>query len=497
MGLISGSLKNTGQRPALWTGTRWLSYADLDRRAAQLAWQLSQRGVQCGDRVAILALNHVAHIDLLLAAEKLGCIFAPMNFRLSAAELHALAELLRPAFALVDATCAAQAPLLGCTWQPLEHYEHWLEHGAERLLPPREPDPAEIWMLLSTGGSSGVPKSAMLPYRQVLANARSTVEGWALSADDCAIQSTPCFHAAFNALAVPLLHQGGRVVLMPQFVPGDYLQLVQQHGATLMLMVPTMYRMLADHKDFAHADLSRIRCAISGGAPCTPALIQRYAARGIRFRQGFGMTEAGVNCFVIDLDEAAAHPQSVGRPMQGVEAVIRRADGSACDIDEVGELTLAGEHLCIGYYQRPQETAAAFRDGWLWTGDLALRDAGGRYFIRGRRKEMFISGGENVYPVEIEAALAQCADVAECAVLGVPDARWDEAGLAAVVLHAGSAASAESLRAELRSRLAPYKLPRHFLFLPALPKSAAGKILKPEIRKLHEQGQPDVSHAIA
>jgi fatty-acyl-CoA synthase len=275
----------------LWTGTRWLSYADLDRRAAQLAWQLSQRGVQCGDRVAILALNHVAHIDLLLAAEKLGCIFAPMNFRLSAAELHALAELLRPAFALVDATCAAQAPLLGCTWQPLEQYEHWLEHGAERLLPPREPDPAEIWMLLSTGGSSGVPKSAMLPYRQVLANARSTVEGWALSADDCAIQSTPCFHAAFNALAVPLLHQGGRVVLMPQFVPGDYLQLVQQHGATLMLMVPTMYRMLADHKDFAHADLSRIRCAISGGAPCTPALIQRYAARGNRagkFRRSHG-----------------------------------------------------------------------------------------------------------------------------------------------------------------------------------------------------------------
>jgi fatty-acyl-CoA synthase len=497
MGLISGPLKNAAQRPALWTGTCWLSYAELDGRAARLARQLASKGIKRGDRVAILALNHVAHIDLLLAAEKLGCIFAPINYRLSAAELRALAELLWPAYALVDALCAAQAPLLGCAWQPLEQYEHWLEQAAEGLSPDHQPDPEDIWMLLSTGGSSGVAKSAMLPYRQVLANARSTIAGWALRDDDCAIQSTPCFHAAFNALAVPLLHQGGRVVLMPQFVPGAYLQAAQQHAVTLTLMVPTMYRMLAEHEDFDRADLSRIRCAISGGAACTPALIQRYAARGIRFRQGFGMTEAGVNCFAIDLDEAAVHPQSVGRPMHGVEAVIRRADGSACGVDEVGELTLAGAHLCQGYYQRPQETAAAFRDGWLWTGDLALRDADGRYFIRGRRKEMFISGGENVYPVEIEAALAQCADVAECAVLGVPDARWDEAGLAAVVLNSGSAATAESLRAELRPRLAPYKLPRHFLFLPALPKSAAGKILKPEIRKLHEQGQPDVSHAIA
>ena len=489
MGLIARALQRTPQGPALWSGARWLTYRELEDRAQRLAACLHGRGIRPRDRVAILAPNHVAHIDLLLAAEKLGFIYAPLNYRLSADELRIQAQLLQPAFALVDPALRNLAAALHCEVLTLEAYDDWLAASVVVQPPAWPADDEQVWMLLGTGGSTGMPKSAMLPYRQIRANAQGTIRAWALDAQDCAIQCTPCFHAAFNALSLPLLHAGGRVVLMPQFEPGAYLRALREHQATLMLMVPTMYRMLADHADFATADLSRLRCAISGGAACTPTLIQRYAARGLRFRQGFGMTEAGVNCFVIDLDEAAAFPQSIGRPMPGVDAVIRRSDGTVCAVDEVGELTLAGAQICQGYYAQPEETAAAFRDGWLWTGDLAVRDSAGRHFIRGRRKEMFISGGENVYPIEIEAALAQCDAVAECAVLGVPDARWEEAGLAAVVLREGVSSSADALRTELKSRLAAYKLPRHFLFLPALPKSAAGKVLKPEIRKLHELRQ--------
>ena len=209
-------------------------------------------------------------------------------------------------------------------------------------------------------------------------------------------------------------------------------------GATLLFMVPSMYQMLAEHPGFAAADFSRVRWAICGGAPCPPSVRAPYEARGIRFKQGYGMTEAGVNCFMFDLEEAARYPDSVGRPLVGTEAMIARADGTACGVDQVGELLLRGPHVFQGYFRKPQETGEALSDGWLRTGDLARRDAGGRHYICGRRKEMYISGGENVYPAEVEAVLSSVEGVAECAVLGVPDARWGETGLAAVVLRSNA-----------------------------------------------------------
>ena len=246
-----------------------------------------------------------------------------------------------------------------------------------------------------------------------------------------------------------------------------------------------MFQALADHPSFAAADLSRVRYAITGGAPCPPAVREAFAARGIRFRLGFGMTECGVNCFTISDDEAARHPDSVGRPMPGLQAVIRRADGRKAAPDEVGELTLSGPAVFSGYFRRPAETAEALRNGWLWTGDLARQDRAGLFYICGRRKEMYISGGENVYPAEVESALAQCRGVAECAVVGIPHARWGEAGLAAVALRRGARQTAEDLRAELKTLLAGYKVPAEFLFLKALPKTGAGKIDKPGIRALY------------
>ncbi len=476
-------------RPAVrWRG-HWLSYAELDRRAAKLAARLHAEGVRRGDRVAILAHNHIAHLDLVLAAPKLGFVYTPLNFRLAAAEQQRLVDTVDPKIVLHDRAHEMKAEGLGECRLPLARYASWLAKRAEPV-PPPELGADDIHMILFTGGSTGVPKGAQLPYRQVLGNAADTAAAWGLTADDCAIQATPAFHAALNVLTTPLLHAGGRVDWMETFEPGEYLERVGSAGATVLFMVPAMFQALAGHPAFAAADLSRVRYAVTGGAPCPPPVREAFAARGVRFRLGFGMTECGVNCFHITDDEAARHPDSVGRPMPGLQAVIRRADGRGAAPDEVGELTLSGAAVCAGYYRRPAETAEALRNGWLWTGDLARQDRHGLFYICGRRKEMFISGGENVYPVEVEAALSQCAGVAECAVLAIPHARWGEAGLAAVVLRMGARRTVEELRTELKTRLAGYKVPAEFMLLKALPKTGAGKIDKPAVRTLHEQRPP-------
>jgi fatty-acyl-CoA synthase len=486
--LAAWRAEQTPGRPALrWRG-EWLDYAELDRRAMQLAARLHAEGVRRGDRVAILAHNHVAHLDLVLAAPKLGFIYTPLNFRLAAAEQRDLVAAIDPKLVLHDRAHELKAESLELRRLPLSRYASWLGKSVEPL-PAPELSPEDTHMILFTGGSTGVPKGAQIPYRQTLGNAAATVSAWGITADDCAIQATPAFHAALNVLTLPLLYAGGRVDWMEQFEPGDYLE--RAADATLLFMVPTMFQALADHPAFASAKLPRVRYAITGGAPCPPALCERFAARGVRFRLGFGMTECGVNCFTITDEEAARHPDSVGRPLPGLQAVIRTAEGRQAAPGEVGELTLSGPMVFSGYFRRPAETADALRNGWLWTGDLARQDRAGLFYICGRRKEMFISGGENVYPAEVEAALAQCQGVLECAVVGIPHARWGEAGLAAVILRRGARQTVENLREELKTRLAGYKVPAEFMVLKTLPKTGAGKINKPGIRALFDrQGPP-------
>lgn len=478
----------TPHRPAvLWRGA-WLTYADLNDRAERLAGRLHEEGLRPGDRVSILAHNHVAHLDLILATAKTGVVYAPLNSRLAPAEQRDVAAYLRPSLLLHDADHAAGAEATGTPRVALEAYDAWIGDAGPAPTPDLTPDDPQ--MILLTGGTTGLPKGAVQPYRQGLANAENTVLSWGLREDDVCVQATPCFHAAVNALTVPLLHVGGRVALMERFEPGAYLDLVAASGATLMFLVPTMYAMVADHPAFAAADLGGVRWAISGGAPCPDPVRRAFSERGVRFKQGYGLTEAGVNCFAIDLDDAAAHPDAVGVPALRARAAVRREDGTVCAPGEVGELTLAGEHLFAGYFERPDATAEVLRDGWLWTGDLASRDREGRYRIVGRRKEMFISGGENVYPAEIERALHDHPHVAACAVLGVPDARWGEVGLMAVVPRDGAALDADALRAWLRERLARYKVPKHAVVLSELPTSGAGKVLKTELRRRFEEDRP-------
>ena len=512
----------TPDRPALWWRGGWLTYRELDDRAGRLARALHARGVRRGDRASILAFNHVAHIDLILATAKLGCIYAPLNHRLSVREQREILSYLRPTVLLHDDANRAAADAAGGEPAaagrsdsgdrhdiPLEIYEHWLSgatpDGAEAPLPDPALSPEDTQMILLTGGTTGLPKGAMQPYRQGVFNAVNTILSWGLRDDDCVIQATPCFHAAVNAFTVPLLHLGARVVLMETFEPGRYLELVEETGASILFLVPTMYKMLADHERFAGADLSSVRWAISGGAPCPDPVREAFAGRGVRFKQGYGLTEAGVNCFSIELDDAERKPASVGKPVLHARACVRRPDGFPADPGEVGELTMRGPHVFQGYFERPEATSGVLRDGWLWTGDLASEDDEGFFTIVGRRKEMFISGGENVFPVEIENALYDHPQVSECAVVGVPDERWGEVGLAVIVPrlpsgYAGGVSDAagdrrgdaskeatkldlDVIRAHLRERLASYKVPKHIHVVASLPKSGAGKILKNELAR--------------
>ncbi len=487
----------TPDRPALFWERGWLTYRDLNDRAERLAAALVGAGIVKGDRVALLAHNHVAHIDMLLATAKTGAVYAPLNVRLAEREQQGLAEYLRPSLVIHDAENAAKANATGLpTWDLANHEERLRD--ADPTSAPVDPElgPEDVQMILLTGGTTGLPKGAMLPYRQGFYNAVNTVFGWGLRQDDCVIQATPCYHAAVNAFTVPLFHLGARVALQRTFDPGDYLDLIDAAGATILFLVPTMFHMLAAHDRFAGADLSGVRWAISGGAPCPEPVRESLRRKGVKVRQGYGLTEAGVNCFTTTQEVADRKPNSVGRPMLHGQAVVRRQDGAPAAPDETGELTLRGPHVFLGYFERPEATTDVLRDGWLWTGDLAVMDHEGDFTIVGRRKEMFISGGENVYPAEVEAAIYDHPAVAECAVVGVPDERWGEVGLAGVVLKPGADLRASELKEFLTTRLARYKVPKHLRLLDALPKSAAGKILKtdlPELAGRTSAGEPSAN----
>lgn len=476
----------TPNRPAVYIESRCYSYAELNERAGKLAQRLVEAGVVKGDRVSILAHNSLAHLDLILATAKLGFIYTPFNYRLSAKEQCDIAAYVRPKLLFFDAENAAKAEAIAQQDKhiqliSLETYDNWRKEAyASRLTPPSL-QPEDIQMILFTGGTTGTPKGAMQPYRQGFHNAVGTVLSWGLREDDCVIQATPCFHAAVNAFTVPLLYLGASVVLQRVFDPGDYLRLVEQHRVTILFMVPTMFQMLVDHPDFAKTDLGSARWAISGGAPCPEPVREAFAERGIRFKQGYGLTEAGVNCFAIELDDAEKRPASVGKPLLHASAVIRDADGEPVESGEVGELTLTGPHVFSGYFEGPEATAEVLRDGWLWTGDLAKTDEDGFFYLVGRRKEMFISGGENIFPAEIENALYEHPAVAECTVLGVADERWGEVGLAVIVRRQGNKVTEQELSDHLKNSLANYKVPKHIRLTDALPKSGAGKILKLEL----------------
>ncbi|TBR17975.1 long-chain fatty acid--CoA ligase [bacterium] len=451
------------------------TYAALARESRRALAALKARGLRPGDRVALLAHNEAESVVLFFACRAGGLTLCPLNWRLAPPELAAILADYRPALLVSGSAFAADAALLakGCDARLLSTAD--LAAARAEATDPgplrRPPEPESVPLVLYTSGTTGRPKGAMLPNRMLDANAVHTLLGWGLGPEDSTVSAAPLFHTGgWNVMTLPLLSAGGTVTLTQKFCPERTAELMREGRATALFGVPAMLQTLLE------LDLGvKPKFLISGGAPCPAPLLERFLARGFNFKQGFGMTEVGPNCFCFPDRDVRRKRGSVGVPMAGTR--MRLTDESGRERDE-GELWVRGPHAFAGYLGRPEETAKTLVDGWVRTGDLASRDADGYYYVLGRKKEMFISGGENVYPVEVEAALQAHPGVLEAAVVGVPHERWGEAGRAFVVPRPGELLDPGALAAFLDGRLARYKQPKEILVRPSLPKNAMGKVLK-------------------
>lgn len=467
------------------TGVR-TSYRALDREADAWHAMLALRGVMPGDRVAVLAPNRFEFIPLFFACIRRGAILVPLNWRLSAVELGRVLAHASPALVfgedavrgLAEAACTASGTMV--PWVDLDREAPVLLRAAHEATVPPSPERThdDSTMLLYTSGSTGAPKGVMIPHRQLLWNAIATTIGWSLGPGDVAPAATPFFHTGgWHVFTTPLLSRGGTVVLFGAFDADAYLDTLATYGVTMTFGVPTQLDLLQRTARWGEP-LPALRTFISGGAPCPQRTRDAVRAAGYRLREGYGLTECGPNCFATNDATAVQKDGTVGWSVPFLQMRLRDADARVVGPDEIGELELRGPQLFGGYFRDPVSTAAALTDdGWLRTGDLASADTDGTYRIRGRRKEMFISGGENVFPGEVEAALLDCAGVLEVSVVGVPDARWGEVGCAMIVSPQGSnTPEAAALLAQLRARLAGYKVPKHVVFAESLPKLGSGKV---------------------
>ncbi len=484
----------------LVTSGQRLTYAELDERARRCSqvWR-RKLGLEPGERVGILAHNRIEYLDAFFAAGKTGIALVTLGTRLTAHELRHIVEDSGMRALLYDGAFADTVRDLRQhvdldRWialdDPVAESDARFVELVEAVDPStwRRPsiDPEQIYCLLYTSGTTGRPKGVMIPHRMVAWNGFNTVCSWQLRADDVSPIFTPLYHAGgLMAFLVPLFTVGGTIVLHHGFDTSEIWQTIERERCTVVLGVPTIWKMLMEAPEFETVDLSHVRAFYSGGAPLPLYIIEAYQEKGVVFKQGFGMTEVGVNCFTMSVEDSYRKAGSIGKPMMFTEVRLVDEAGEEVPTGEVGEMLFRGPHVSKGYWHNPEATAATLDDdGWFHSGDQARLDEEGFFYIAGRQKDMIISGGVNVYPAEIEAELLQHQDVEDAAVVGVPDEKWGEMGVAFVVPLTGREISTESLVEHLTARLAKFKIPKVFRMVESLPRTAYGKVVKGKLREL-------------
>ena len=478
---------------------RSVSYAELDARADALAVHLVSLGIVRGDRVALLAHNGVEFFDLQFACGRVGAIAVLLNWRLTVPELAYILDDSAPQLLIhdVEFTDTAQAlqrqcgiPALLCIdkrgGEAANAYESALDTCRGQPAPRAALTHDDVVTIMYTSGTTGHPKGAMITHGMNFWNCTNLATPSGVGKDTVHLSVLPLFHTGgLNCYSNPVLHAGGTVVVMRTFDPGQALRVIGDPAQriTHFFGVPAPYQFMAQHPDFATTDLSRLRSAGVGGAPCALAILRAWAERGVLLMQGFGMTETSPACIFLDPADALRKLGSTGKALMHTEARIVDAGGADCGPNQIGELWVAGPNITPGYWNRPDATAAAFEGRWLKTGDAARQDDEGFFYIVDRWKDMYISGGENVYPAEVENVLYQLPQVAEAAVIGVPSERWGEVGLAVLVLKPGQALDRDTVVGYCTERLARFKLPHDIAILDALPRNATGKVLKRALRQ--------------
>ena len=468
------------------SGTDW-SFAQVNAAADGIAAGLLASGLAEGDRLGILCHNRVEFFLTLFACQKTGIILCPLNWRQPAAELLDTLGPIRPAALLHDRTFEPTAHQIGeaggaRVFGIEDEVAGWIRAGGPALC---DPVPASRpWYLLFTSGTTGQPKAVVQTARMAWANAVNIGQAIGLTPDDRSVNYLPLFHTAgINLYTLPVFLNGGASVILPKFEAERVFDLFRAGLVTQFFGVPAVYQAFSLMPDVETIDWSALRCGC-GGAPLPEPLIHFFVARGVHVLNGFGMTETGPTAFLMDRGGAEEKIGSVGRAQVLTEV---RLEGVAQGQPGQGEIQFRGPAITPGYYDNAQATEQAFTaDGWLKSGDVGRRDEDGYYFIIDRIKDMFISGGENVYPAEVERVLHGHPAVLEAAVIGVPDAKWGEAGAAFVMLRPGETLDPEALRPWCRERLAAYKVPRDIRVMADFPRTAAGKVRKPDLRKALE-----------
>lgn len=478
-----------------WSQQKDISYQSLYTQSVNLALLLKENfQVGFSDRVVVLSRNHWQWLPLFFALQRLGAIMVPANFRLSSRELEFVIENADPKLIIAhseflpalneipDITKLSlliwdQSPLLAeiqkqdCVSQTLEF---------DPQITPQTPV-----MMLYTSGTTGRPKGALIHHEMIFFNSINTSLRLDLRENDSHVSFLPFFHTGgWNVLLTPSLHKGARSIICERFDPDQVLEIIERERVSILFGVPTMMDMMARSKRFEDSDLSSLRFAVVGGEPMPIPLIELWQSRGVPIRQGYGLTEFGPNVFSLSERDSIRKKGSIGLPNFYIEARVVNEAGQDIGPHEVGELWLKGPSATKGYWQNESGTRDLFHQDWLKTGDLVRQDEEGFYFVVGRSKDMFISGGENVYPPEVEQALREHPEVQDVAVIGVSDEQWGEVGKAFIVSKTGLPIESEDLKSFCLQRLAKFKIPKHFIFIDDLPKGDSGKILKRNLQEL-------------
>jgi len=478
---------------------RRYTYGQLAKDVYRMVHFLDSLGVRKGDRVAVLSFNRVEYLTLFFAASRLGAILVPLNTRLAPGEFvyyledsapralffgedhQSVVERMKSKVRLEHTVCFDRSDTAGRSLASL-----W-----EKLPPDAPPEvpinPSDPQLIIYTSGTTGVPKGVILTYGMITWNSINTNLGWGLRPEDRTVLHSSLFYTAgWNVFTLPLFHLRGTNVLVKGFDAELVLELIEGERLTLFFGVPTMYQMLLESPRFAKADFSSIRFLVSGGAPLPKKLIETYQEqKGIRLWEGFGLTEVGPNNFM-----ANGKPGTVGNPMPHVDVRVVDSQGREVPPGQDGELLLRGDHMCSGYWNKPEATAEAIRGGWFHTGDLVRIDEEGHIAIVGRKKDMIISGGINIYPAEVEKSIESHPRVAAAAVIGVADEKWGEVGKAVLELKPGESLAPEELQTFLSDRLGKYKIPKYAVVVKELPRTvASGKVQKFILKEKH--GKPD------
>ncbi len=476
------------------TNLEW-TYSDFNNRLNFFADYLrNELKIKKGDRIAVYSQNRAEYVLFFFAGIKIGAMLVPLNFRLTPRELDTLLKDAEPKLFIYEKQFTEEIKKLETLKnisqkEELENFTKFLTEELDEIdfeygHTINEEDPV---MILYTAGTTGLSKGAIITHKMLYWNSINTSLRLDLTSQDHTQSFAPFFHTGgWNVLFTPFVHHGASHTLLTKFDPDLILKLMEKEKATILFGVPTMLQMMAESEYFKTVDLASVRYAIVGGAPMPIPLINKWHDKGVYIRQGYGLTEVGPNCFSLHQDDAINKKGSIGFPNFYVEAKVVGENEKELGPNEVGELWLKSPVVTPGYWRKEKETKESITDGWFHTGDMVKKDEEDFYYVVDRKKNMYISGGENVYPAEIESYLYTNDEIREAAVIGVADEKWGEVGKAFVSLKVNSTLTEEDIKEFCKGNLAKYKIPKYFVIIDEIPKNEAGKIDKKKLLKMHQ-----------